>query len=416
MKKIIRNALLIFIMTITFPALFGGGNVLAAIARNDMPTLTIRKLAEFPWPEGGTYLEGGTAVSNGYLTTFLQAYGAQGNPMLMLDSNTWQLRSASSANLSHANDMCYIPGRKEIYVTPMDRAQILVLDEETLELKETIDTLQNYHAIGYDAKADRFAAIYASGTGAARQLICDILDGTCKNLLNSFTVDSNLTYQGLGVRDSLIYYSCWERGSVNATYEPVYDQVLNKDDNVVYVYDFSGKLVKTLLIEIPEGYTKFEIETVSFIGDRMILQFNETLNDENRTCLVGIYEAVAENKSASQLAEEKRIVQEQELAREELEERRVKIRTVSRKKRSVQLLWKEMKISGEPVDGYEVQICRKKRFKGETLRTIRTGDIRYRFRGLNRRSAYYIRVRAYKTIGDKVTYSRWSKKRKVYTK
>ena len=46
-----------------------------------------------------------------------------------------------------------------------------------------------------------------------------------------------------------------------------------------------------MLIRMPEGYTTFEIEVVSFLGDQMILLFNENLADEDNTLMTGVYEA-----------------------------------------------------------------------------------------------------------------------------
>ena len=71
----------------------------------------------------------------------------------------------------------------------------------------------------------------------------------------------------------------------------MYDGVLKANDNVIYVYDFAGNLIDAMLIRKPEGYTTFEIETVSFLGDQMILLFNENLEDEDNTLMTGVYEA-----------------------------------------------------------------------------------------------------------------------------
>ena len=36
-------------------------------------------------------------------------------------------------------------------------------------------------------------------------------------------------------------------------------------------------------------YNTFEIEAVSFLGDRMILTFNENLADEDNTLMIGVW-------------------------------------------------------------------------------------------------------------------------------
>ena len=179
----------------------------AGITRDQMTTIEIEKLAEFMPPQQGAYLQGGTMTSDGLLMAFLPGESSEGNPMLMLDADSWQTAFTRTGNLSHANDLCYVPVTGEVFVLPMDSPQIIVLDEETLDVKRIIDTPQTYHAIGYDVTQDCFAAVYASGEGKEKRLICDILDNTCTKVLRSFPTDTSLVYQGLAVHDSKVYYS-----------------------------------------------------------------------------------------------------------------------------------------------------------------------------------------------------------------
>ena len=224
------------------------------------------------------------------LWTFMKAVSAGRGPrVLVLDADAWQTVDSLTEELSHANDLCYVPAAGEIYVLPMDVPQIIVLDEETFEVKRTIDVPQIYHAIGYDEDRDCFAAIYAEGKGSEKRLTCDILDNTCTKVLRSFPTDTNLVYQGLAVHDSKVYYSCWKREEGSTEHKTVYDDLLEVNDNVVYVYDYEGNLVDAMLIRMPEGYNTFEIEAVSFLGDRMILTFNENLADEDNTLMIGVW-------------------------------------------------------------------------------------------------------------------------------
>ncbi len=407
----------------------GAGSAFAAIARDDMPTLNIKKLAEFDRPSGASFLEGGTVTSSDYLMAFLNSSGntqTTQNPILGLNVSTWQQSRTGSAALSHANDMCYVPGTGEVYVTPMDgdNPRVIVLNETDLSLNRTIQLSYNYHAIGYDTAQNCFAAIYATGSGTGRRLVCNILDSTLANVKKSFSISSNLTYQGAAAKDSKLYYSCWERGSTS-TYEPVYDGVLQKNDNVIYVYDYSGNLLKTYLINPPAGYNKFEIETVSFLGNRMILQFNEVLS-ANGANKIGLYEVTGENKSANQIAAEAAQAeaarkadeefQKQDVTWSKLARQKVKITSISKKKRSIKLKWKKMKLNSQKVTGYEVQVCRSKSFMGNTLKTMKVTKVKCKVAGLQRKKKYYVRVRAYKTIGNYTWYSRWSKTKKVRTK
>lgn len=275
----------------------------ADVTRDGMTTLELEKLTEFLPPAPGAYLQGGTVTSTGFLMAFLpgessaeeaSADGSSpGNPLLLLDTDTWQVAASVSEELSHANDLCYVPADREIYVLPMDLPQIIVLDEDTLSVKRIIDTPQTYHAIGFDEAQDCFAAICSSGKGSEKRLTCDILDHTCTTVLNSFPVDTNLTYQGLAVHDSKVYYSCWKKGEGKMVHKTVYDDLLQVNDNVVYVYDYEGNLADAMLIKMPEGYNTFEVEAISFLGDRMILQFNENLADDTNTLMIGVFGAAA---------------------------------------------------------------------------------------------------------------------------
>ena len=444
----------------------------ASRERDPIPTLKLKKLTEFAWPSGGSYLEGGCALPQGYLVSFLSRTAGKPNPLLLLNTTSipWPVARTSSAMLSHSNDMCYIPQEKtveqkygEIFVTPMDRREIVVLREDTLGVARTISTPQNYHAIGYDSVTDQFAAVYETVPGVGRHLICDILDGrelmggTCVQPIRSFSVDMNLTYQGLAVHDSLIYYTGWDRGGVNSVYQPVHDNNFEKHDNVIYVYDFSGKLVRKMLVTLQEGYEKLELETVSFIQNRMILQFNATL--EQGTQAVGtdlrrivLYEvtgegvtaaedlaakqkAAAEKAAAEKAAAEKKAAEEkaarEKKEREEREAAQRKaaakqkaklaakkptVKVTARKKKSLKFSWKKVKNGTPPVTGYEVQICRKKNFRGKSLKTIKTTGLRCTVKKLKRRTTYYVRVRACQVIGGKTCYSAWSKRKKVRTK
>lgn len=418
-----RSALIICLAVLLSLWLSRTAPVHAAPARDSLPVLQLKKLTQVGLPEGASYLEGGTTAMTGYLATFLSSSASSPNPILLLDMNTWAVAKTASVQMSHANDMCFVPQRREIYVTPMDKAQIIVLDEETLTVKRTINVPQSYYAIGYDTKADRFAAAYVSGSGAGRHLTCDILDAECSKVLSSFSVDSNLTYQGLTVNDSLIYCAFWERGAVNSLYEPVYDGVFQKQDNVIYVYDFSGKLVKTLLITMPAGFTKFEIETVSFAGNRMILQFNEELDDTSKTKQFGIYEVTGEGSTLAQQEAEKTAAQKASTEKEETEKAanqfaatKVQITGAKGKKKLVRLEWSAASFGSKPVTGYEAQICRKKSFRGDSLDTVQAAANRCTFRGLTRKTTYYMRVRAYYRIGTQTYYSAWSAKKKVRTR
>lgn len=467
-RALLRPAFSMLVLAIVLqlwlvPAL---GNVTAHAStsreRDPIPTLKLKKLTEFVWPDGASYLEGGCALPQGYLVSFLSNPPGNPNPLLLLNTTSipWSVAKTSSAMLSHSNDMCYIPQDKtvdqkngEIFVTPMNRCKIIVLNGDTFEVVREITTPQNYHAIGYDPVTDQFATVYATDTKPGRHLICDILDGrelmggTCTQPIRSFSVDMNLTYQGLAVHNSMIYYTGWERGDVKEPYQPVHDNNFEEHDNVIYVYDFFGQPVRKMLVTLQEGYEKHEIETLSFIQNRMILQFNTTL--ENGTPGAGtdrkritLYEVTgegvtaAEDLAAKQKAAAEKKAAEERAAREKKEReareaaerkaiakqkaklaaKKPAVKVTARKKKSLKFSWKKVKNGTPPVTGYEVQICRKKNFRGKSLKTIRTSGLRCTVKKLKRRTTYYVRVRARQIIGGKTCYSAWSVRKKVRTK
>lgn len=428
--------ILVLLWAAAFLFVPGGRRVYADTQRENLPVLKMTLLAEFGLPSGSGALEGGTAAPSGYVMAFLKGTNSS-NPILRLDRNSWNSIPVSplpSLDLSHANDMCYVPksggsGEEgEIFVTPMDEKNkvLFVLKESSLTLDRTIQTPQNYHAIGYDAAQDLFAAVYETKTKSGRSLTCDILkikDDKCK-VVRSFPTDTNLTYQGLGVNGSLIYYTCWERGGTSY-YEPVYDGVFEAQDNLIYIYDFNEKLVRTVLITMPEGLKKFEVETASFFDGKMYLQFNETTASGQK--LAGIYQADGEGPTLAQ-AEAQRKAEEERAAKEKaakealgkalqkLEASRPKIRSTARKKKSLKLKWKKMKLVSGQALCYEIQVCRSRSFTGESLITEITGKTSLTVRKLKRRKNYYVRIRAYYEDGSRVVCSRWSKVKKLKTR
>ena len=95
---------------------------------------------------------------------------------------------------------------------------------------------------------------------------------------------------------------------------------------------------------------------------------------------------------------------------------RPKITGITKKKRAVSLKWKKVKIGNKKVTGYEVQICKNRSFTGDTRRMFRVPIVKCTIRGLDRKTRYFVRVRAYQKVGTGRAYSAWSVIRKVKTK
>ncbi|MBR1900099.1 MAG: fibronectin type III domain-containing protein [Lachnospiraceae bacterium] len=238
------------------------------MAKSDLTKISLTGLNKISRPAA---LEGGTATKSFLLSAFLAGTDAL-NQLALLSLKDYSLIRTQAAKyaLEHANDMTYIESLNRIYVMPMDHTnRVILLNGTTLAFEGELVLGQNYHAVAWDETSGCFFCVYEGPDG----IICDVLDSDMTKVIRSFPILTNLTYQGAAAYNSMLYYTCWERGSTSG-YQAVYDGVLKANDNVIYVYDIYGNLCKTYYIE--GGSSKSELETLSFVGGRMILQFNES--------------------------------------------------------------------------------------------------------------------------------------------
>ena len=240
------------------------------LEKSDLTKISLTGLNKIPRTSA---LEGGTAAKSFLLSAFLAGTNAL-NEFALLSLKDYSLIRRESAKyaLEHANDMTYIESLNRICVMPMDHTnRVIFLNGTTLAFEGETVLEQNYHAVAWDETSGCFFCVYEGPDG----IVCDVLNSDMTKVIRSFPILTNLTYQGAAAYNSMLYYTCWERGSTSS-YQAVYDGVLNANDNVIYVYDIYGNLCKTYYIE--GGSSKFELETLSFVGGRMILQFNESSN------------------------------------------------------------------------------------------------------------------------------------------
>ena len=84
----------------------------------------------------------------------------------------------------------------------------------------------------------------------------------------------------------------------------------------------------------------------------------------------------------------------------------VALSAVSAGKNQLTVKWKK----GKAITGYEVQYCLKKSFAGaKTIVIKKAGAVKTVLKGLTPSKTYFVRVRAYKAVGNKIFYSAWSK-------
>ncbi len=86
---------------------------------------------------------------------------------------------------------------------------------------------------------------------------------------------------------------------------------------------------------------------------------------------------------------------------------------VKRGKKAFTVTWKTVK----SIEGYQIQYSRKKSMKGAKIKTVKgASNAKLTVKKLKKGKRYYVRIRAYKTIGGVKKYSGWSAKKSVKTK
>lgn len=85
----------------------------------------------------------------------------------------------------------------------------------------------------------------------------------------------------------------------------------------------------------------------------------------------------------------------------------------SAKKKTAKITWKQV----EGADGYVVEYALKVGFKGAKSVTVKKGSaISATLKKLKSKKSYYVRIKAYKTVGGEKVYTSYSAKKKVRIK
>ncbi len=94
--------------------------------------------------------------------------------------------------------------------------------------------------------------------------------------------------------------------------------------------------------------------------------------------------------------------------------------TTTAYKTAITVKWNKIstRMTAKRINGYQVQIARNKAFtKGKKSSTVTGYKKTYlKFKGLKRKTSYYVRVRTYMKVGNSAYYSKWSKVKKIKTK
>lgn len=272
MKKIILNIILFifvfFILNIN----------VSALTKSEMTILKLNKITSIYKPDNYTAVQGGATTDKYIITLFINETDdkVKNTAILVLDKNTYQKvklvnNPITDYNFNHANDATYNSKDNELLVLAGRKVYFLDLNNDSFALKKTLDLNFYYHGIGYDEVNNQF--VFSRSVN--NTTVFEIRNEEFK-ILNTFVLKTNLTRQSLTVHDGNIYYVCYEAGRITK-YQTVYDGLLKRKENVIYVYDLKGK--KKTIYYIPYSYREVifgEIENISFNNDKMLIQFNHT--------------------------------------------------------------------------------------------------------------------------------------------
>ena len=467
------------------------------VDQTNLTPVSLTNLTRISRPYGKA-LEGG-AITPGYvISSFLKPAGKT-NPLVLLDKASYALISSQLADtdLGHSNGMTYVASRNEIYTTPVKTDgvyQIIVLDASTLKVKRRIRVDQYYNSISYDETRD----VFFLGNRANSLETATVYSGDLSRKISSFHVPSNLTHQSSGTWNGLVYFTASEAGR-SSMYEPVPDGRFRSGDNVIWIYDLYGNLLKTYYIPASSDGTHREIEAVMFDNGRMILQFNENgqagyyfVNPEAAATTVsasvsvqnsyprdgefqaGLYfggQRVASVTNAGgmftftpvwitqpgtysyQIIQDKggdiyntiysgetitvtvnalydpftnkltlsswyqggstihnyRITKTEKKKITKVRKAKPAVRSLSAGKKKLKIRFRKVSYAA----GYEIQVCRNKKFKGKTLKTYWTKKTSRTISKLTGKKRYYVRIRPYRILRGVTYYGKYSKTRSV---
>lgn len=467
------------------------------VDQTDLTPVSITNLTRISRPYGKA-LEGGT-ITPGYIISSFLKPAERTNPLVLLDKASYALISSQLADtdLGHSNDMTYVASRNEIYTTPVKTDgvyQIIVLDASTLKVKRRIRVDQYYNSISYDETRD----VFFLGNRTNSVETATVYSGDLSRKISSFRVPSNLTHQSSGTWNGLVYFTASEGGS-SSMYEPVPDGRFRSGDNVIWIYDLYGNLLKTYYIPASSDGTHREIEAVMFDNGRMILQFNEngqagyySVNPEAAATTVSapvsvqnsyprdgefqaglyfggqriasvtntggmftfspvwinqpgtysyqiiqdkggdiyntiysgetitvtvnaLYDPFTNRLTLSSWYQGGSTIHNYRITKTE-KKKITKVRKAKPAVRSLSAGKKKLKVRFRKVSyaaGYEIQVCRNKKFRGKTLKTYWTKKTSRTISKLTGKKRYYVRIRPYRILRGVTYYGKYSRVRSV---
>ncbi|MBR2678169.1 MAG: hypothetical protein IKE63_02010 [Bacilli bacterium] len=247
-----------------------------ALSRSELTVLNLNPITTVDKPTGFTSVQGGVTTDKYVITLLInENEDSDGKAaILVLNKTNYKLvrlvkNPIIEYDLGHANDATFNSKTNELLVLSGRKINVIDLNNDSFTLKNQIKLNYYYHGLGYDEDNDQY--VLAKGVNGGT--IFEIRDSEF-NTIRAFKLNTNLTKQSLTVYKGNIYYVCYEAGMLTK-HQTVYDGVLKRKENLIYVYNLKGK--KKTIYYIPFSYRNIifgEVENISFNNDKMLIQFN----------------------------------------------------------------------------------------------------------------------------------------------
>ncbi|MBQ6498267.1 MAG: hypothetical protein IJI58_06080 [Bacilli bacterium] len=247
-----------------------------ALSRSELTVLNLNPITNIDKPTNFTSVQGGVTTDK-YVITLLINENENSNhktAILVLNKTNYKLvrlvkNPIIEYDLGHANDCTFNSKTNELLVLSGRKINIIDLNNDSFTLKGTKELEYYYHGLGYSEEDDQ----YVLARGIEGGTIFEIRDSEF-NIIREFKLKTNLTKQSLTVYQGNIYYVCYEAGMLTK-HQNIYDGMLKRKENLIYVYNLKGK--KKTIYYIPFSYRNIifgEIENISFNNGKMLIQFN----------------------------------------------------------------------------------------------------------------------------------------------
>ena len=268
-----RSKKVVFVLLVLI--IFSYTNVYS-LTKSELTILNLDPITTINKPTGYTSVQGGTTTKDYVITLFInESANSDGKTaILILNKNNYkkvrlEKNPIKEYDFKHANDAAYNSNTNELIVLGGRSLNFIDLNDDSFELSRTVYLDKYYHGIGYDDINDQYVLARTIENGTMIEV-----RNTDFELVRNFKIETNLTKQSLTVHDGNIYYVCYEAGRINK-YQTIYDGILLRKENLIYVYSTKGQ--KKTIYYIPYSYKEVifgEIENISFNDNKMLIQFN----------------------------------------------------------------------------------------------------------------------------------------------